>query len=80
MHSTYEPVLLKKVLYYTARCEDLDPPDFGSVILSGRSVGDRATYSCDPGYILVGDLTRVCEEVIRGTAEWSSEPPICERM
>ena len=33
-----------------------------------------ATYSCDPGFQLVGVETRICLE----SAVWSGDPPACE--
>ena len=38
------------------------------------TVGSAARYSCDEGYVLVGDPARVCES--DGT--WSGEPPRCQ--
>ena len=37
--------------------------------------GGVANYTCDPGFILVGDRTRICGS--DGT--WSGVPPVCER-
>ena len=33
-----------------------------------------ATYSCDAGYVLVGDLTRTCDSA----DAWSGTEPTCE--
>ena len=62
-----------------ARCPMLSGPAFGSVSVTGRSIGDNATYSCDPGFDLVGTAESTCEQVNLGTARWSGIPPICQR-
>ena len=41
-------------------CEPLDLPN-GNVVISGNISGDTAIYSCDEGYTLVGDGTRICQ-------------------
>ena len=38
--------------------------------------GQTATYSCDTGYILVGDSNRTCQ----ATGVWSGSEPICQSM
>ena len=53
----------------------------GNTTLSSQQlgVGTTATYSCDPGYVLVGETTRTCEDVnghIIGT--WNGMMPTCE--
>ena len=53
----------------------------GHTTLSSQllAVGTTATYSCDPGYVLVGETTRTCEDVngyIIGT--WNVTMPTCE--
>ncbi|XP_073987217.1 hig-anchoring scaffold protein isoform X2 [Rhodnius prolixus] len=54
-------------------CADLQSPSLGSVTLSGRLFGDSATYTCDPGYHLVGLKERTC----RGDGEWTGAPAQC---
>ena len=56
-------------------CNNLTDPDNGQVTLTaGTTFGQNATYSCDPGYNLVGDSTRTCQ----ATREWSGSAPTCE--
>ena len=43
-------------------------------LTAGTTFGQNATYSCDPGYNLVGDSTRTCQ----ATREWSGSAPTCE--
>ena len=53
----------------------------GMVMLSSKlvSVGTTANYSCDPGYVLVGETTRTCEDTNSGTlGRWSGDNPICK--
>ena len=55
-------------------CPELYDPDNGRVMITGSTYGSVAIYSCEPGYELVGDETRSCEE--DGT--WSGDEPTCE--
>ena len=56
-------------------CPALPDIDNGMVSWTGLSPGDVATYTCDSGFILVGDPTRMC----RDNGTWSGEEPTCER-
>ena len=56
-------------------CPALPDIDNGVVSWTGLSPGDVATYTCDSGFIIVGDPTRNCTNI--GT--WSGEEPTCER-
>ncbi|XP_055511020.1 C4b-binding protein-like [Leucoraja erinacea] len=40
---------------------------------TGNEFGDKATFSCDTGYNLVGRETRLCED-----SGWSGQVPTCE--
>ena len=57
-------------------CNTLSDPANGQVSTSGTTFGEKATYSCNPGYNLVGDNTRTCQ----ATGNWSGSEPTCERM
>ncbi len=69
-------------------CPEITAPVNGTLIISTPSstqplgVGTTATYSCDPGYVLVGDLTRTCEDSETGSrvGTWSGSEvdPTCE--
>lgn len=54
-------------------CGSLDNPEDGQVSLTGITVGSKAIYSCNKGFILAGDSRRVCQ--ISG--KWSGEAPVC---
>ena len=68
--------------------EVMAAPVNGTLVISMPSsaqplgVGTTATYSCDPGYVLVGDLTRTCEDpgtgTVVGTWSGSEVDPTCE--
>ena len=63
-------------------CLELRAPANGTIIMSTSSqlygVGTIATYSCDPGYDLVGETTRTCEDSSEGTVgAWSGSTPLC---
>ena len=51
----------------------------GTVTVAGNSVGDTATYTCDPGFKLIGDPTTMCTQVDGDTAEFQPAPPVCRR-
>ena len=49
-------------------------PENGMVMMTGNSVGDTATYSCNDGFSLNGvDMVVTCQD----DGEWSDPPPIC---
>jgi CUB/sushi domain-containing protein len=54
-------------------CPALSDIPNGSVMVNGFGAGDTAVYSCDEGYELVGEPTRVCQS----DSTWSGEPPTC---
>ena len=47
----------------------------GTVTTSSTVYNSNATYTCDPGYVLVGLAVRVCE----ADGSWSNAAPACER-
>ena len=54
-------------------CGYLDAPENGTVSVSGTTYNLVATYSCDPGYGLIGDAMRTC----LATGNWSGSEPTC---
>ncbi|XP_014258644.1 CUB and sushi domain-containing protein 3 isoform X2 [Cimex lectularius] len=57
-------------------CPELRNPDKGTVVVTGKLFGDRATYECEPGHHLVGLKERTC----RGDGEWSGVEPQCKHI
>ena len=58
------------------RCDDLDAPHNGGVVMSGNGLGDEGTYSCNDNYqLMFGDQIRTCTE----TGLWSGIEPCCIR-
>lgn len=58
-------------------CGSLSHPVNGSVdTAAGTTVGKRASYSCDAGYTLAGNSTRLCRVNGTGVA-WSDKAPTC---
>lgn len=53
-------------------CRNLTDPTGGSVDFNPR-VGEEARYSCNPGLVLVGEETRLCQ----ANGKWSGEEPRC---
>jgi len=56
-------------------CGVLYAPANGAVELTGTFLGDKATYNCNPGYVLKRQAIRVCQV----DGEWSGEEPVCKR-
>ncbi len=62
-------------------CSQLSSPVNGVVTINSQvySTGVVANYTCHPGYILVGDETRTCEEQYWGTVgTWTGQTPYCQ--
>ena len=59
---------------YVVDCGDLDDPNNGQVSLDGTIPGSIATYTCDPGFGLVGVMERMCQ----ANGQWSGNEPTCE--
>lgn len=57
-------------------CSKLTAPEYGSIKLSGRKPGSKATYTCNVGFTLEGEDTRKCQR----NGVWSGEAPTCESM
>jgi len=56
-------------------CGSLQDPQDGQVVLSGTIFGSTATYTCNTGFVLLGDETRICQ----ANGEWSGLIPLCIR-
>jgi len=64
---------------YIVECPVLTDPDNGEVDCSFEddeepTEGDTCTYQCDDGYMLNGDMTRVCQ----ADETWSGSDPTCD--
>ena len=62
-------------LFADKECHELGDPDKGKVILTGRLFADRAIYTCDEGYRLVGVEFRLCQ----ADGSWSATEPSCHK-
>ena len=60
-------------IYIAADCPNLESPENGEVVLSGRFIMDNATYTCSDGFELIGSSTRIC----LATGMWSGNAPEC---
>ena len=58
-----------------------DPVDInnGVMTFTGNSVNDTATYTCNSGFELIGDATRICTQVDANFAIFSPQAPLCRR-
>lgn len=57
-------------------CGLLEPPLNGQVMVMGTTLGSRAMYTCNPGYILLGSATRRC----KASGLWCGSEPTCSGM
>ncbi len=55
-------------------CPPLTDPDNGMVNVLNNNFGTVANYTCNTGYMLTGDVIRVCEV----TGDWSGTAPTCD--
>ena len=56
-------------------CTDPASITNGMVTFTGNSVGDTATYTCDPGFELIGAAMTTCTQVDANSAAFPSVPP-----
>ena len=54
-------------------CESLTDPPNGSVT-NNTEFNSQANYTCNPGFVLVGNSSRICQE----DAFWTGDEPLCE--
>ncbi|XP_064386119.1 sushi, von Willebrand factor type A, EGF and pentraxin domain-containing protein 1-like isoform X4 [Halichondria panicea] len=57
----------------TVSCGSLDDPINGRVTTTGTTLSNIATYTCDTGYTLTGDMTRTCQ----ANRDWTGLEPSC---
>ena len=74
-HSTY----CLHHTYFAALCPD--PADIvnGMVTLTGNSVGDTATYTCNLDFELIGNASATCTQVDVNSSAFSPAAPVCRR-
>ncbi len=56
-------------------CGSLADPTNGRVEVFNTTLGSPAVYTCNFGYVLVGNAGRLCTE----TGDWSGVEPRCDR-
>ena len=57
-------------------CGSLGDPSNGQVTLTGTTVGSTATYECNTGFTLMGNIERTCQD----DGDWSGTEPTCDGM
>ena len=60
--------------FTASQCPNPIPPSNGAVTVSGLSIGSTASYTCLPGFNMVGMATRQCQQ----DATWSNSAPMCQ--
>ena len=56
-------------------CPEPNDPTNGTASWIHRAVGTIITYTCSPGYVLVGASNRTCQE----NEAWTETAPKCDR-
>ena len=65
-----------KCFYEPIRCSPLQAPKFGTVVTGGHMLLNDSRYSCNNGYILVGDAIRHCNH----SGLWNGSAPTCRDL
>ena len=63
--------------FSAALCPDPAAIVNGMRTFTGNSVGDTATYTCNPGFELIGSETTTCTRVTVNSASFTPDPPEC---
>ena len=63
----------------TALCPDPAHIVNGMVTLTGNSVGDTATYTCNSGFELIGNASTTCTQLDMNIAAFAPAAPVCTR-
>lgn len=56
-------------------CPSLSNPEFGEVEVTGQTPDSIATYTCMSGFVLDGNVNRVCQR----SGLWNGSDPVCNR-
>ena len=64
--------------FSAALCPDPPPIEHGTFTFTGNSVGDTATYICNPGFELIGSAMTICT-LLGGNSAFLPDPPECRR-
>ena len=79
-HAYVSNNFIKYTLYTVASiigsCGYLSSPSYGRVSVTTLGIRERATYTCNSGFSLVGSSTRTC----LSEGSWSGSQPICNCM
>ena len=65
---------ISSISFAIVQCPNLPDPQNGRVSQRGNKPGDRASYTCNSGYELVGQSSRTCQN----NGQWSGDAPTCE--
>ena len=67
--------MLSFIFFSVINCTVLEDPDNGSheLIDGSLSFGSEVKYSCDDGFVLNGDNSRICQ----ADGHWTGSAPIC---
>ena len=74
IHTSITPSLL--IFSSAVFCPLLPVPLNGTIDPTSNTIGSIASYSCDVGYELVGNMMRVCQS----NGMWDGEDPQCRPL
>ena len=69
----HTPCCICNIFLTAVDCGDLSQPSNGQISIPATTLGSMATYSCDPGYTLDGNASRICGS----DGQWSGSQPSC---
>ncbi|XP_036397589.1 CUB and sushi domain-containing protein 1-like [Megalops cyprinoides] len=68
-----------RIRYSASYCSPPSPPANGSIhSLTGTKLGSTMRFSCDQGYLLIGQSTATCTRTPQGLYQWSAPVPLCQ--
>ena len=76
-HNIISSIMSPSLFYFYAvvvDCGSLASPTNGRVLLTTTTFDSTATYECDTGFNLIGDMERTCQE----NGQWTGGAPTCE--
>ena len=77
----YSITSLSNTASSAALCPNPPALDNAMVTFTGNSVGGTATYTCNPGFELIGNQTTICTAAVDGNSATfqAVPPPECRR-
>ena len=79
VHLTANRYINLQTFCFVALCSNPDDITNGMMTLTGNSVDDTTTYTCNSGFELIGDVTSTCTQEDMNFATFLPAAPVCRR-